>query len=87
MLSVIAAGVTPGAAVSSPPRVITPALAAIAAHAQPTDELDVIVEGPGARAAAAAHAHITKDLALVGGVAATVRASELNRLAGAPGIG
>jgi serine protease AprX len=65
---------------------VTPALAAIAAHSAPSDELHVLVEGNGAAAAAAAHGHVRKQLQLVNGVAATVRAGELNRLAAQPGV-
>jgi serine protease AprX len=65
---------------------VTPALAAIAAHAAPSDELHVLVEGNGAAAAAAAHGRVGKQLPLMNGVAATVRAGELNRLASQPGV-
>ena len=65
---------------------VTPALAAIAAHAAPGDELHVLVEGNGAAAAAAAHGRVGKQLLFVHGVAATVRAGELNRLAAQPGV-
>jgi serine protease AprX len=75
------AGAGPGAAPS-----ITPALEAIAAHAPADAQLHVIVEGSGAAAAAAAHGQVGKRLGLVGGVAATVRVAELQRLAAAPGV-
>jgi serine protease AprX len=65
---------------------VTPALAAIAAHSGPADELHVVVEGNGAAAAAAAHGRVRKQLPFVDGVAATVRAGELNRLAAQPGV-
>jgi serine protease AprX len=85
--------VPPAAATTSSRRAIavanphvTPALAAIAAHATPTDELHVLVQGSGAAAAASAHGRVGKRLPFVNGVAATVRATELNRLAAEPGI-
>jgi serine protease AprX len=65
---------------------ITPALAAQAARSGPSDELRVIVEGDGAAAAAAAHGRVRKGLGFVGGVAASVRAGELQRLANQPGV-
>jgi serine protease AprX len=65
---------------------IRPALAALAARSAPDDELRVIVEGDGAAAAVAAHGRIKHSLGVVGGVAATVRARELQRLAAQPGV-
>jgi serine protease AprX len=65
---------------------ITPALAAQAARSGPNDELRVIVEGDGAAPAAAAHGKVRKRLEFVGGIAATVRAGELQRLAASPGV-
>jgi serine protease AprX len=65
---------------------IAPALAAVAAHAQPNDPLRVIVEGDGAGPAVSAHGVVRKALGFVGGVAATVRAGELERLATQPGV-
>jgi serine protease AprX len=82
--SAIGAGRAGAGGAVTPP--ITPALAAIAAHLAPDAQLHVIVEGDGAAAAAAAHGHVAKRLGFVGGVAATVRAGELQRLASAPGV-
>jgi serine protease AprX len=81
-----AAAATRVAGAGGPGGHVTPALAAIAAHSAPSDELHVLVEGNGAVAAAAAHGHVRKQLSLVNGVAATVRAGELNRLAAQPGV-
>ena len=65
---------------------ITPALAALVAQARPDAQLRVIVEGGGAAAAVAAHGHVHRQLGFDGGVAATVRAGELERLASQPGV-
>jgi serine protease AprX len=65
---------------------ITHALAELAAHSAPNDELHVIVEGDRAASAAAAHGLVRKRLDFVGGVAAAVRAGELQQLAVAPGV-
>jgi serine protease AprX len=65
---------------------ITPALAAVAADGGPNDPLRVIVEGDGADKAASAHGAVRKRLGFAGGVAATVRAGELERLAAQPGV-
>jgi serine protease AprX len=66
---------------------VTPALDALAARSGPDAELRVIVQGDHASsAAAAAHAKVTKQLGLVGGVAATIRAGELRSLAARPGV-
>jgi serine protease AprX len=65
---------------------VTPALQMLAQRSAPTDELRVIVEGAGATRAAGAHGAVRKMLGLVGGVAATVRTSELARLAAEPGV-
>jgi serine protease AprX len=65
---------------------VTPALAAMAAHLGPNAELHVLVAGDGAAAAARAHGHVRKELPLVGGVAATVRAGELPRLTAERGV-
>jgi serine protease AprX len=65
---------------------IAPALAALAAHSSRDDSLQVIVEGGAAAQAVAAHGLSRKDLGFVGGVAAIVRAGELERLAAEPGV-
>ncbi|MGE5689983.1 MAG: S8 family serine peptidase [Pseudomonadota bacterium] len=65
---------------------VAPALAALAARSAADAELRVIVQGAGARSAAAVHGQAGKGLDLVGGVAATVRAGQLQRLAAAPGV-
>jgi serine protease AprX len=57
-----------------------------AAAAPPDEQLRVIVQGSEARAAAAAHGHVIKNVDLVGGVAATVRAGALQRLAHDPRV-
>jgi serine protease AprX len=83
---VCAVGAGSAAAVRPDTAPITPALAEIAAHAPADAELHVTVVGDGAAAAAAAHGRIGKRLGLVKGVAATVRAGELRRLASQPGV-
>jgi serine protease AprX len=83
---VLGADASGARAVGPPDGRVTPALAAIAAHVGANTELHVLVEGDGAAAAAAAHGRAHKQLPLVGGVAATVRAGELRRLAAEPGV-
>ena len=78
-------GYTGPADASGSPKV-TSALAAVAARARPDDQLRVVVAGGGAGHAVAAHGNLRKQLGLVGAVAATVRAGELNRLANEPGV-
>jgi serine protease AprX len=68
------------------PKKMAAALQALAAGTNPSDTLDVIVQGPGARGAAAAAGHVTRDLSLVGGVAARVPVAALNRLAHDPNV-
>jgi serine protease AprX len=65
---------------------IAPGLERHAASVPADALLNVVVQGPGARAAAAAHGRATRDLAFVGGVAAQVRAGQLQRLAHAPNV-
>jgi serine protease AprX len=65
---------------------IAPALAALAARTPPNGALRVIVEGDGAGRAASAHGVVRKTLRFVDGVAATVRAGELERLTAQPGV-
>jgi serine protease AprX len=65
---------------------VTAALSARISQAQPSEPLRVIVEGSGAAKAAAAHGTLRKTLPFVGGVAATVRAGEVNRLAAEDGV-
>ena len=60
---------------------ITRGLATAAAHARPGEELRVIVSGTAAREASAAHGTVGRSLALVGSVAAKIRAGELPSLA------
>jgi serine protease AprX len=79
-------GLTPsGRAAGDAPKVAA-SLSALAASARPGDELRVIVAGTDPRAAATAHGHVLKSLGLVGGVAATVRADNLQRLAHDPRV-
>jgi len=78
-------GHTGNARASGSPKV-TAALAAVAAHARPDDQLRVVVAGGGAGRAAAGHGNVRTQLGFAGAVAATVRASELNRLANEPGV-
>jgi serine protease AprX len=65
---------------------IASSLAALAASRGPSEELRVIVQGPDARAAAAAHGRVAKGLPLVGGVAASIRSANLQRLAHDPRV-
>ena len=65
---------------------VDPSLAALAATSKPTAELRVIVQGSAARAAASAHGRASKDLSLIGGVTASVRAGDLERLAHDPRV-
>jgi serine protease AprX len=91
LVAVVVACVVPAAAagqgsgVSGAPR-LAPALRALVASSAPDASLRVIVQGPGARAAAAAVGQPGKSLGLVDGVAATVRPGELQRLAAQPGV-
>ena len=73
-------------ATADPNAKIAPALAAQAALSRPDDELHVIVQGPGAADAVAAHGKAGKRLSFVDGIAATVRPGELQRLAARPGV-
>jgi serine protease AprX len=65
---------------------IAPGLERHAASVPADALLNVIVQGPGARAAAAAHGRATRALDFVGGVATQVRAGQLQRLAHAPNV-
>src|ERR1044072_5986069 len=65
---------------------ITPALARIVARSKPRARLRVIVMGEGAASAALTEGKIRTRLRLVPGVAATVRARDLPRLAARPGV-
>jgi serine protease AprX len=65
---------------------LTPALAALAAHAGPNRSLHVIVAGPGAAAALADYGHVGHQLPFSTGVAGRVRAGDLQLLARQPGI-
>jgi serine protease AprX len=76
----VSLGTTATKASSKVPK-MSSSLAARAAASRSDDELRVIVQGPDARAAAAAHGRVLKRVDLVGGVAATVRAGALERLA------
>jgi serine protease AprX len=79
-------GATVGRASAPGPGNIAPGLEKRAASAPADALLNVIVQGPGARAAAAGHGRLTRDLGFVGGVAAQVRAGQLQRLAHAPNV-
>jgi serine protease AprX len=74
------AGLASGAGQIDNPKVAR-ALASAAAASSPNTELKVIVEGSDPAAASAAHGTVTKRLALVSGVTATVKADELASLA------
>jgi serine protease AprX len=76
------------AAVASPgPGKMDPSVAALAAGAGRTDLVHVIVQGPGAGAAAAAvHGQVDHRLNLVDGVQATVPAGALQQLASNPNV-
>jgi serine protease AprX len=65
---------------------LTRALTSLAASARPDDRLRVIVEGRRAAAAATAYGRVRGRLPFGGGVAATVRAADLRRLAAEPGV-
>ena len=67
-------------------RKLAPGLEARAASLGPNDVVSVIVQGPGARGAAAAAGRVTKDLSFVGGVAAEIPASALRGLAHNPNV-
>jgi serine protease AprX len=64
---------------------VAPALASLASRSAPEASLDVIVQGPRAASAAARNGRIVKRLGR-DGVAATIRAARLERLAGSPGV-
>src|SRR5690242_3430296 len=64
---------------------VAPALARLAAHSAGSAPLHVIVQGPAAGSAAASLGRIDKRLGH-DGVAATVRADRLGRLASLPGV-
>jgi serine protease AprX len=65
---------------------VAPAVVAMAANARATDKLRVIVAGPGAASAVGEHGRVDETLGLVGGVAASVPAGQLDRLAETPGV-
>jgi len=84
----VAAANSGSAAVASPRSAkIARPLAALAAGLRPTDPVRVIVEGPDAAAAASSvHGHVGRHLDLIGGVAATVPAGELQHLSSNPNV-
>ena len=89
MLALGSVGNAPSAVMraSTPPELkIAPGLQRLAAASRPNDVLNVIVQGSNPRAAASATGRVTKDLALVGGVAASVPAGMLARLAHDPKV-
>jgi len=63
---------------------LSSSLAALAAASRPSDELRVIVQGADPRGAARTHGRPIKNIDLVGGVAAFVRAGDIQRLAHDP---
>jgi serine protease AprX len=65
---------------------ITRALASLVARTAPDRRLRVIVEGDGATDAAAAYGRIDRRFAFVDGVAATVRAGQVGKLAAQAGV-
>jgi serine protease AprX len=65
---------------------IAPGLARLAAQKPPTSKVRVIVQGPGAAAAATETGYGTKRVPLVGGIAATVTVDDLQELAMHPGV-
>jgi serine protease AprX len=65
---------------------LAPELARFAAGKSSTSKVRVIVQGPGAVAAAAETGNLKKRVPLVGGVAATVTVSGLQKLAKQPGV-
>jgi serine protease AprX len=78
---------TPSLAAGSGKLKAAPALAALAANSRPDDQLRVIVQGADAGSATTGvHGRIASRLGLVGGVAATIPAGELDRLAADPRV-
>jgi serine protease AprX len=65
---------------------LAPELARFAAGKSSTSKVRVIVQGPGAVAAAAGTGNLKKRVPLVGGVAATVTVGDLQKLAKQPGV-
>jgi serine protease AprX len=65
---------------------VAASVAALVSSLRPNDQVRVIVQGPGAAAAAAAHAQVGRQLDLVDGVAVTVPAAAVERLAANPGV-
>jgi serine protease AprX len=61
-------------------------LAVLSARTAPDARVRVIVRGEGAFSAAEAYGRVTKRLGAFGGVATTVRAGDLHRLAAQPGV-
>jgi serine protease AprX len=86
VLIFLATGAAAKSTGSPHPAKVAPALAALAARSGPDTELRVIVGGEGAASAAAAYGRVKKQFDFVGGVAATVRAGDLQRLAARPGV-
>jgi serine protease AprX len=65
---------------------VAEALAAMLAQARPGDSMHVIVQGPEAAGAAREHGRVTERLGLVGGIAASVPAASVRRLANDPRV-
>jgi serine protease AprX len=65
---------------------IAAGLARYAASRPSETSVRVIVQGPGATSAAAAHGRVTARLGLIGGVSARVNAGQLRSLANEPGV-
>jgi serine protease AprX len=65
---------------------ISPGLSALAARSRADAQMRVIVEGDGAASAAASVGHVRKRFGAFAGVAATVRAADLDRLASQRGV-
>jgi serine protease AprX len=86
VLIFLATGAAAKSTGSPHPAKVAPALAALAARSGPDAELRVIVRGEDAAPAAAAYGRVKKQFDFVGGVAATVRAGDLQRLAARPGV-
>jgi serine protease AprX len=84
---VLAGAPTPSLAFSSGEVKVAPALALLAEGARPNDQLRVIVQGADASSATTGvHGRVARRLGLVDGVAATIRAGELGRLAADPRV-
>jgi serine protease AprX len=87
LILMLFAGPGAGRAAAAPESArLTPALAALAAHAGPSELLHVIVAGNGAAAALDDYGHVRHKLPFSTGAAGTVGSGELRHLAAQPGV-